>query len=58
MAFIGPLLLIIGLISLLPVIPIPGVRHLHATIKGIGSFSGPAGFVLIVIGAILWALGI
>ena len=58
MAFIGPLLLIIGLISLLPVIPIPGIRHLSATIKGIGSFSGPAGFVLILIGAILWSMGI
>ena len=58
MAIIGPILLVIGLISLLPVIPIPGIRHLSATIKGFGSFSGPAGFVLIIIGAILWSMGI
>ena len=36
MAFIGFLLIIIGLVSLLPVIPIPGLYHLTATIKGIG----------------------
>ena len=58
MVFIGPLLFIIGLISLLPVIPIPGIRYLSATIKGIGSVSGPAGFVLIIIGSILWSMGI
>ena len=58
MGFIGFILFIIGLLSLLPIIPLPGLMHLHAAIKGMGSFSGPAGFVLIIIGAILWSMGI
>ncbi|MFH1505498.1 MAG: hypothetical protein ABIE94_00735 [archaeon] len=58
MAFIGPLLLVIGLIVMLPVVPIPGLAHISATIKGIGRIAGPAGYVFIILGAILWSYGI
>jgi len=54
---IGLLLVIIGLAGLLPVVPIPGLMQLTATIKGIGKFAGPAGYVLIIIGAILMTMG-
>lgn len=57
MAFIGTLLIVIGLLSFIPVIPIPGLAPLHATIKGIGRFSGPAGIVFILVGAILYTYG-
>ena len=58
MGLIGILLIIVGLVSFIPVVPIAWIAHLHATIKGIGRFSGPAGFVLILVGAILHSYGI
>jgi|APSaa5957512622_1039677.scaffolds.fasta_scaffold459560_1 hypothetical protein len=54
---IGLIIFIIGLAGIIPVIPIPGLMHLTASIKGIGVFSGPAGYVLVLIGGILMSMG-
>ena len=58
MVLVGQLLFIIGLLSLFPIVPIPGLMQLTASLQEIGKISGPSGYVLIIIGAILWQSGI
>lgn len=57
MSLIGPILVGLGILCLLSFFPIPVLRELSVSIPGLVKIRGPAVFVLIILGAVLWAFG-